>query len=55
MKFLNTVVTLSLTYLDEVILAHNIRTRADNPWESGRTALVLYAQNYKSFLTYTGR
>lgn len=49
-KFLNTVVTLSLTYLDEVILAHNIRTRSDNPWQSGRTALVLYAQNYKSFL-----
>lgn len=49
-KFINTVVNLSLTYLDEVILAHNIRTKSDNPWQSGRTALVLYAQNYKSFL-----
>ena len=49
-KFVNTVVTLSLTYLDEVILAHNMRTRADNPWRSGQAALILYAQNYKAFL-----
>ena len=49
-KFINTVVNLSLTYLDEVILAHNIRTRSDNPWASSRTALILYAQNYKAFL-----
>lgn len=49
-KFVNTVVNLSLSYLDEVILAHNIRTRSDNPWASSRTALVLYAQNYKTFL-----
>lgn len=49
-KFINTVVNLSLTYLDEVILAHNIRTRSDNPWDSGRAALILYAQNYKAFL-----
>lgn len=49
-KFINTVIRLSLTYLDEVILAHNIRTKSDNPWASSRTALILYAQNYKSFL-----
>lgn len=49
-RFLNTVVTLSLTYLDEVILAYNIRTRSENPWQSSQTALVLYAQNYKAFL-----
>ncbi len=49
-KFINTVVNLSLTYLDEVILAYNIRTRSDNPWASSRTALILYAQNYKAFL-----
>lgn len=48
-KFLNTIIRLSLTYLDEVILAYNIRTRSDNPWASSRSALVLYAQNYKSF------
>jgi len=49
-KFLNTVVNLSLTYLDEVILAYYIRTQSNNPWASSRTALVLYAQNYKAFL-----
>lgn len=49
-KFINTVVNLSLTYLDEVILAYNIKTQSDNPWRSSQTALVLYAQNYKAFL-----
>ncbi len=49
-KFINSVINLSLTYLDEVILAYNIRTRTDNPWASSRTALILYAQNYKAFL-----
>lgn len=49
-KFINTIVNLSLTYLDEVILAYNIRTRADNPWQASQTALILYAQNYKAFL-----
>lgn len=49
-KFLNKIIEMSLTYLDEVILAHNIRTGSDNPWESARTALVLYAQNYPTFL-----
>lgn len=49
-KFLNTVLNLSLTYLDEVILAYHLRERAENPWRSGQTALILYAQNYKAFL-----
>lgn len=49
-KFLNTILNLSLTYLDEVILAYIIRTKTDNPWQTSRTALVLYAQNYKTFL-----
>lgn len=49
-KFINTVLNLSLTYLDEVILAYSIKTQSDNPWDSSQTALVLYAQNYKAFL-----
>jgi hypothetical protein len=49
-RFINTVINLSLTYLDEVILAYNIRTGSTNPWRSSQTALVLYAQNYKTFL-----
>lgn len=31
--------------MDEVILAHAIRTRSENPYSSARVALVLYAQN----------
>jgi hypothetical protein len=50
MKFVNTVITLSLTYLDEVMLAYLLKTRAENPWSSSRTALILYAQNYTRFL-----
>ncbi|HUP93051.1 MAG TPA: hypothetical protein VM074_12465 [Solimonas sp.] len=50
MGFINKVLNLSLTYTDEVILAHNFRTRSDNPWASSRTALVLYAQNFKAIL-----
>lgn len=49
-KFLNTVVNYSLTFLDEVILAYLVRIRAANPWKSSQTALVLYAQNYQAFL-----
>jgi len=49
-SFINTILNLSLTYLDEVILAHNMRTKSDNPWRASQTALILYAQNYKAFL-----
>ena len=50
MRFITTVINLSLTYVDEVILAHNIRVRSDNPWATSRDALVLYAQNYGKML-----
>lgn len=40
----------SVGLLDEVILAHSIRTNAANPWASAQTALVLYAQNYPVML-----
>jgi len=49
-KFLNTIINLSLTYLDEVILAYLMKTRSENPWASSRTAIILYAQNYTKFL-----
>lgn len=48
--FMTTVLNLSLTYLDEVILAYCIKNESQNPWKSSQTALVLYAQNYKTFL-----
>ncbi len=49
-KFLNAVVNMSLTFIDEVILAYNIKTRSENPWASSREGLVLYAQNWKMML-----
>jgi len=49
-KFVNTVINTSLTYVDEVILAHAIRTRSTDAWASARDAVVLYAQNYKTML-----
>lgn len=36
--------------VDEVILAHAIRTRSENAWASAREALVLYGQNGKAML-----
>jgi hypothetical protein len=50
MRFFNAVLRVSLTYVDEIILAYLIRTRTTNPWASAQEALVLYAQNYKHFL-----
>ena len=44
------IVRLSLTYVDEVILAYLIRTRTTNPWETAKDGLILYAQNYSHFL-----
>jgi len=44
-RFLNAVIRLAVTYVDEVILAHNIRLRSDNPWATSKDALILYAQN----------
>lgn len=43
-------ITLSLTYTDEIILAHNFRVRSDNPWGTSKDAVILYAQNYKTML-----
>ena len=40
----------SVGFVDEVILAHAVRTRAANPWASAREALVLYGQNHQAML-----
>jgi hypothetical protein len=50
LNFVQKVLNLSLTYVDEIILAYNMRTDTDNPWESGKDALILYAQNYTVML-----
>ncbi len=49
-KMASAIVKMSLTYVDEIILAHAIRTQSDNTWNSSREALVLYAQNYGKFV-----
>jgi hypothetical protein len=41
---------IAVGFVDEVILAYAIRTGSTNPWQSARTALVLYGQNYKPML-----
>ncbi|MBU2884609.1 hypothetical protein KO507_02395 [Gilvimarinus agarilyticus] len=46
----NKIINVSLTYVDEVILAYNIKTNSENPWQSSKTAIILYAQNYKVML-----
>lgn len=50
MKVVNAVVRMSLTYVDEIILAQIIRTGDGNPWEISRKGLVLYAQNAKNIV-----
>lgn len=44
------IVEVSLSYVDEIILSHIMRTKAENPWSAGRDALILYAQNYKTMV-----
>ncbi|MEW9834584.1 hypothetical protein [Mesorhizobium marinum] len=50
MKFVNAVIRMSLTYVDEIILAYNIRTGSTVPFETGRQGVVLYAQNARTML-----
>jgi hypothetical protein len=47
LSFINTIIRISLTYVDEIILGYNIKVGSANPWETSRHALVLYAQNGK--------
>ncbi|MGB8817062.1 MAG: hypothetical protein WCC66_03985 [Rhizobiaceae bacterium] len=44
-RFINSVIRMSLTFVDEIILGYAIKTGSDNPWASGRTGIILYAQN----------
>lgn len=37
-------------FIDEVILAHAIRSRSTSPWASAKDAVILYGQNYKTML-----
>jgi hypothetical protein len=48
--FLNAVIRMSLTYVDEIILGYNIRRASREPFETGRQGVVLYAQNARAML-----
>ena len=50
MGIVGKLITLSLTYTDEIIIAHNFRVRSDNPWATSKDAVILYAQNYTTML-----
>ena len=50
MGLLRAYLKLAVGLVDEVILAHAIRTRSDNPWVSAKQALVLYGQNARPML-----
>ncbi len=49
-RFANTVIRISLTYVDEIILGYNIRTDSEEPFESARKGVILYAQNGTTML-----
>lgn len=48
--FFNSVIRMSLTYVDEIILGYNIRSGSNAPFETARQAVILYAQNGKTML-----
>ncbi len=43
--FLGAVLRTSTQFVDEIILAYNVRNQSKNPWSTAQDALVLYAQN----------
>ncbi len=50
MSLIRAYLRVAVGLLDEVMLAHCFETRATNPYEASKTALVLYAQNAKAML-----
>lgn len=48
--FVASVIRLSITYVDEIILGYNIRLDSAEPWETARRGLVLYAQNGRAII-----
>ena len=49
-SFINSIIRMSLTYVDEIILGYNIKTQSQNPWETAQRGIVLYAQNGRTIL-----
>jgi hypothetical protein len=49
-SFINSIIRMSLTFVDEIILGYNIKTNSQNPWETAQEGIVLYAQNGRTML-----
>lgn len=47
---LQSIADVAIGYVDEIVLAHNLRTRSTNPWQTSADAIVLYAQNGRVML-----
>lgn len=45
MAFITGVLQTSTQFVDEIILAYNVRNQSKDPWRTAQDALVLYAQN----------
>lgn len=50
LRIIHAVIETSVTFVDEIILAHNIRHPGQNPFKGATDALVLYTQNGKAML-----
>jgi hypothetical protein len=50
MGVLRAYLRIAVGLVDEVVLAHAIRTRSENAWEAAHDGLVLYAQNARPIL-----
>ena len=48
--FINSIIRMSLTFVDEIILGYNIRIESQNPWETAQEGIVLYAQNGRAMI-----
>lgn len=49
-RLLGAVLRMSTTFVDEVVLAREIRIGSEDPWTTARHGVVLYAQNAKAIL-----
>jgi hypothetical protein len=45
-SIVNAVLQVAVGFVDEIILAYNIRARSADPWSGAKDALILYAQNH---------
>lgn len=50
LRVVHAVIETSVSFVDEIILAHNLRNPGQNPFHGAADALVLYAQNGRAML-----